>query len=177
MNKRNSYILISLLVAITIFFVGTDIVKGRSGQDSLEVGVELGQVAPNFTLADTLGNTVSLEDYRGKIVMLNFWSMGCYACVLEMPDMQKLYTEFKDRGFEILAVNLDRDPTAVNEFMDTNGYTFKVLDATNEVAGTYRVRYIPKSLFMDPQGVIRYEHVGALNFEQLSNILNDIGLP
>lgn len=89
--------------------------------------------------------------------------------------MQDAYTNYKDSGFEILAINLDSNITVVQDFIDRFAYDFKVLRGNSDVANQYRVRFVPKSLFLDPEGVIRFEQTGPIGYEEIVKIIEDMG--
>ncbi len=123
-----------------------------------------GQTALDFSLKDLQGNTVSLSDYRGKKVMLNFWATWCGPCRAEIPHMVKLYDEIRDQGFEILAVNLRDDVSKITPFVEQFDMRFPVLlDTTGLVGAAYYVRGIPTSVFLDEEGVIQAVHTGTLS--------------
>ena len=111
-------------------------------------------LAPDFTLEDVDGKNVSLSDYRGKIVFLNFWATWCQYCVMEMPDLEEVHQEFsKGNDAVILTVNSDKDPDMVRKFMDKNGLTLPVLmDYTDEVNWMYGVSGIPVTYIIDRDG-------------------------
>jgi len=115
--------------------------------------------APDFTLTDLNNNKVSLSDFRGKLVLLNFMDTGCHWCKKEMPHLQKLYDQFKDRDFVIVVVFTDRrGAKAVVPFMKKSGYTFfadsGLLDPTGIVSIMYRVTGTPTSYLLDREGRI-----------------------
>ena len=127
-----------------------------------------GMQALDFTLKDLAGDSVSLSDFQGKKVMLNFWADWCGYCRAEIPFMNKLYGELKEEGFEIVAVNLGGEAAKIAAFAKEFKMEFPVLlDSQNEVASAYQVRSIPMSLFLDEEGVIEAIHIGGLSEEAL----------
>jgi peroxiredoxin len=125
--------------------------------------VERGAVAPDFVLPRLNGAAVPLSDYRGKVVLLNFWATWCPPCRAEMPSMEKLYQAYRDRGLEILAISADKSSKVVVEsFVEARGLTFPILlDPANEVFAQYGVRGLPTSYLLDRQGRIVSGEVGA----------------
>jgi peroxiredoxin len=138
-----------------------------------KVGTSVGNLAPDFTLASTSGETVSLSDYRGKRVMVNFWGTWCPPCRAEMPDMEKFYQE---NDVEILAVNLtptESNVSDVTEFIDEFGLSFQVLlDEELAVSSKYGIQPVPTSFMVDSKGIIQYVALGAVNYEQMVQALN-----
>lgn len=133
-------------------------------------GIGAGMVAPNFTLKNLAGEEVSLKDYRGKKVMVNFWATWCPPCKEEMPAMEKFYKE-NSKEVEILAVNLDPQNN-VKGFVEENGLTFPILlDKEGRTQQTYSVISIPTSLIIDEQGLIIKKQIGSLTFEQMEELL------
>jgi peroxiredoxin len=132
------------------------------------VGLEVGNVAPDFQLQTLAGETVKLSDYKGQRVMLNFWATWCPPCRAEMPDMEKFYQK---KGVAILAVNLTETEATmqdIHDFVDEFGLTFPILlDKKIEVATTYQIGPIPTSYMIDSDGIIRYKTLGALNYEMM----------
>jgi len=109
--------------------------------------------APNFTLKDEKGEDVSLADYRGRVVLLNFWATWCVPCRTEMPDMVKLYDKLKDRGFVILAVDQQEDAQRVARFKAELGINFPTaVDETGRVGLRYGVRALPTTYVIDRLG-------------------------
>jgi len=118
--------------------------------------------AKDFTLEDLKGSAVSLRDFEGKVIFLNFWATWCPPCRIEMPDMEKLWQKFKDEDFVILAVDLRERKDKVSSFVKENGYTFPVLlDSGGEVANTYGITAIPTTYLLDPRGRIVGKALGA----------------
>ena len=110
--------------------------------------------APDFALTTPSGAAVSLKQFRGKVVLLNFWATWCPPCVREMPSMEALFQKFKRRGFTVLAVSLDETGAAiVKPFLKKYQLTFPVaLDPESRIAGMYGARDLPSSFLVDAQG-------------------------
>jgi peroxiredoxin len=118
--------------------------------------------APDFTLRDLNGETVSLEDYRGKLIFLNFWATWCMPCRSEMPSMERLYIEFKDRGFTMLAVDLREGTGKVKAFREKFKLSFPILlDSDGRVGRMYGVRSIPTTYLIDQEGNVIGGALGA----------------
>lgn len=133
-------------------------------------GIGAGMVAPNFTLKNLAGEEVSLKDYRGNKVMVNFWATWCPPCKEEMPAMERFYKE-NSKEVEILAVNLDPQNN-VKGFVEENGLTFPILlDKEGRTQQTYSVISIPTTLIIDEQGLIIKKQIGSLTFEQMQELL------
>jgi DsbE subfamily thiol:disulfide oxidoreductase len=111
--------------------------------------------APDFTLVNPEGRKVSLRDFRGKVVFLNFWATWCESCRDEMPAMERLYREFGGRDFEIIGVNVkDRRPDAV-AFVKKLGVTYPILfDPQGEVGVLYGAFGMPLSYLIDRNGIV-----------------------
>jgi peroxiredoxin len=128
---------------------------------------KVGMQAEDFQLADLYGKTQSLSQYRGKIVLVNFWATWCKPCTTEMPAMQKIYDKLRDKGFVVLAVNELEDDAKVREHIKQYGHTFPVLmDHDNKVANQFGVFGLPVSVFIDEKGVIQEYIKGGLLTEQ-----------
>lgn len=156
------------------FFVVTSIIAGTllgaGVLSSWSMGSRvpvLGTPAENFQLLDLNGNTQSLESYRGKVVLLNFWATWCKPCTTEMPAMQSTYDRLRERGFVVLAINELEDDAKVREHIRQYGHTFPVLmDRDNKVANQFGVYGLPVSFFLDEKGVVREYIKGGLLTEQ-----------
>jgi peroxiredoxin len=125
--------------------------------------LKIGDEAPNFLLKDLEGFQVSLDQFRGKVVLLNFWATWCGPCRIEMPAMEQLYKSFSRKDFEILAVSTDPQGTAVTRpFQQEMGFTFPVLhDADFRIGLRYGARTLPMTFLIDQQGIIRKRIFGA----------------
>jgi len=134
--------------------------------EEVEVGLYVGQQAPDFELQTLSGETVRLSDFRGKRVMVNFWATWCPPCRAEMPDMEKFYNA---KDVEILAVNLTDTETsigAIENFVDEFELTFPILlDSNLDVSFLYKIQPIPTTFMVDSNGIIRFHAFSALNYD------------
>ncbi len=123
----------------------------------------MGSQAPDFQLIDLQGNWQALPDYRGKVVLLNFWATWCGPCRVEMPSMERVYQDLKDDGFAILAVSSDPQGSIVTRpFVVSQGLTFPILhDSDYRVSGRYGVRTLPMSFLIDRNGALIERVFGA----------------
>ena len=134
--------------------------------------IGIGKKAPGFTQNDPDGNPVSLSDFLGKYVLLDFWASWCGPCRQENPNLVKAYAAYKDKGFEILGVSLDNKDgkEAWVNAIEKDGLTWtQVSDLNswnNEVARSYGVRAVPQSYLIDPQGVIVAQNLRGETLEE-----------
>lgn len=136
-------------------------------QDASRNSARVGDEAPNFHLKDLHGKTMSLAQFRGKVVLLNFWATWCGPCRIEMPAMEQLYRTLPRKDFEILAVSTDMQGAAVTRpFQREMELTFPILhDPDMRVGLTYGARTLPLSFMVDKQGVIRKKIYGARDWD------------
>ena len=117
--------------------------------------------SPGFTTEDAAGNRVDSSSFRGKLVLLNFWATWCPPCRLEMPDMERLYQEFRDKGLEVVAVNFMESPELVKGFAEEQKLTYPMLlDAEAEIAGQYGVMRLPESVLIGRKGEVIAKAIG-----------------
>lgn len=117
--------------------------------------------APDFTLKDLDGNQVSLRDFRGKVVFLNFWATWCPPCRLEMPAMERLHVELNDQGLVILAVNYREGPEEIQAFLKQHDLTFTaLLDEKAEVFELYKAWSLPTTYLINKKGEILGRVIG-----------------
>jgi peroxiredoxin len=127
----------------------------------------VGMQAEDFRLTDLAGKEQSLSQYRGKIVLLNFWATWCKPCTTEMPAMQASFDKLHDKGFVVVAVNELEDDARVREHIKQYGHTFPVLmDRDNKVANQFGVFGLPVSVFIDQDGRVQEYLKGGLLTEQ-----------
>jgi peroxiredoxin len=120
-----------------------------------------GSVAPDFTLRSSLGKNQKLSEYRGRVVMINFWATWCAPCRQELPLLNHLYEQYHKSGFTLLGVNIDDNPEAAKALAQKLGVTFPVLfDTDKQVSHRYDVDAMPSSVLIDRSGKVRYLHRG-----------------
>jgi len=119
-------------------------------------------VAPEFSLKDSTGATVRLSDYKGKVVLLNFWATWCGPCNIEIPTFTQFERTYKDQGFAVLGVSMDQDGwKAIRPFLERHQVNYRVLLGDEGVSRSYGgIDTLPTSLLIDRQGRIAVVHVG-----------------
>lgn len=128
---------------------------------------ELSGPAPDFTLKDLDGKTVKLSDYKGKVVMINFWASWCGPCRQEMPLLETMAKDLEKAGFVLLGVNLDEEVDDAKEFLESTPVTFTVLlNPDQSVAELYKNEAMPSSYFVDRDGNLAYLHKGYRKGEE-----------
>jgi peroxiredoxin len=127
--------------------------------------------APEFSLKDLDGKTVSLSDLKGKVVFLNFWATWCPPCREEIPAFVEFYNLNKSRGVEIVGLSVDRlSPEDLRSFVQKNKMSYPVAFAPKRIIDAYEPGpYIPTTIVIDKQGRIRDKQVGGLDKEALSD--------
>ena len=135
--------------------------------------VKEGENAPNFTLKNLDGKEISLNQFRGKHVLINFWATWCGPCKIEMPSLEALYERFKDRNFVLLAISNDMfGANIVKPFVKAHNINFPVLlDQRLKVSNAFGVVSLPTTFMIDPQGKIIGALFGAEDWATPSNIL------
>jgi peroxiredoxin len=128
----------------------------------------VGTVAEDFALVGLDGKERRLSQYRGKVVLMNFWATWCKPCTTEMPAMQTTYDKLREKGFVVLAINELEDEAKVREHIQQYGHTFPVLmDRDNKIANQFGVFGLPVSVFIDEKGVVQEYIKGGLLTEQV----------
>jgi peroxiredoxin len=122
-------------------------------------------------LKDVFGNTVSLSDFRGKVVFLNFWATWCPPCVIEMPSMQKLHRRFKDKNFVMVAINSQETDAQVKSFLDKSKLSFTaLLDSSGEVGTGFDVYALPTTFVLDKEGRIIGRALGPRDWDSQASV-------
>jgi len=130
--------------------------------------------ALDFEASTVTGETVRLSDYRGQVVMLNFWATWCPPCRAEMPAIQDAYEQHEDDGFVVLAINNRETPIQIQPFANSYGLSFPiVLDMDARLAGKFAIRSFPTSIFLNTDGEAYATHSGAVSPEQLEEYIAD----
>lgn len=166
--QRGLLFLLILTLGLAWIFVSAD----RSGASTAGKipAPQQGFLAPDFELMTPTGESIKLSDLRGQAVLVNLWATWCPPCREEMQTIEKVYQEYKERGFTVLAVNMtyQDDPLAVMPFVNDRGLTFPILlDETGEMANAYQLRSLPSSYFVRRDGIINEVVIGGPMSEAL----------
>jgi peroxiredoxin len=135
-------------------------------------GVEINRPAPNFQAIDlATRDSVSLEDYRGSVTLVNIWATWCVPCREEMPSMQRLYDSVGTRGFRIAAVSIDEgSPEDVTAFARELDLSFDILhDRSGAVERLYQTTGVPESFLLDRRGILVKRVIGAHDWSSPAN--------
>jgi peroxiredoxin len=144
--------------------------KSATSTAGLIPAPQAGFLAPDFELKTVEGETIRLSDLRGQAVLVNLWATWCPPCRAEMPAIEKVYNEYKDDGFIVLAVNMTTQdtPSDIAPFIREYSLTFPILlDETNSVGSAYQLRSLPSSFFIDREGIIQEVVIGGPMAEAL----------
>ena len=173
MDKKKRLIMRSVILVLLLVAIGYTIYTSVFNNQR-EV-VNIGDTAPNFSLVDLEGNTVMLSDLRGKGVFLNFWGTWCKPCEREMPYMENQYQVFKDKGVEIVAVNIQETDLVVGRFRDRYGLTFPIaIDRDRQVLNAYGVQPLPTTFLIDENGVVVYKISSELSEKMIIDMMERI---
>ncbi len=129
--------------------------------EEVPVGTNIGDLAPGFTLKDLQGESISLSDFRGKVIILDFWASWCLPCRSSMPHLDELGKRYQSAGLVVVAVSLDPDMANISTFLEENEFSDLVVlwespTAAQAVKTLYGVSGIPHTFVIDRQGIIRY---------------------
>ncbi len=151
MKKRRFFIRTGILLVMLAALCYTMYNSVFAKQDR----VKEGSIAPNFVLQSVDGERIELKDLKGKGVFLNFWGTWCGPCKQEFPYMANQYEVFKDRGVEIVAVNVGESNIAVKNFMESYGVNFPVaMDKDRQVTEAYDITPLPTTFLINPEGKV-----------------------
>jgi thiol-disulfide isomerase/thioredoxin len=126
-----------------------------------------GVITPALSLSDLEGKPHKLADYRGKVVLVNFWATWCVPCREEMPSIERLRTSLDGRPFVVLAVNLAEPESRIRKFLEAVPVSFPVLlDRNAQTAKAWQARVLPATFIVGPDGVVRYQYFGELDWSK-----------
>lgn len=178
-----------IVIAAVLLIVGA-VYLNRSGNDgaaaaqaqglpaeSAAMGAPAdGNMAPDFALTSADGKTIKLSDFRGKVVILDFWATWCPPCKAEIPDFIKLYSQYKDDGFQMLGVSLDQGGmSVVKPFMKSYGINYPIMLGNNQIVADYGgISAIPTTFIIDKQGRIRASFVGYKPMSVFENAIQSL---
>jgi peroxiredoxin len=137
--------------------------------------VAVGEQAPDFALVDMQGNKHQLSEYRGQGVFLNFWGTWCPPCKKEMPYINNQYHQYKDKGVQVLTVDIQESKLAVNQFADRLKLDFPIMiDTDKEVMNTYGIDPLPATFLIDKNGKVVKYYTGELTEEKIREFMEKI---
>ena len=149
---------LALFLLLLVLYLGFQ--KHQTEEDQSKSAL-IGKLAPEFTLKTLDGKEVSLKDFKGKVVLLNFWATWCPPCKEELPLFEEVYQKYKDKGFVILAINTD--PENLQDFLKKSNIkiTFPILIGEDRLLELYPVRGLPTSFLIDREGKIVKVRLGT----------------
>ncbi len=131
----------------------------------------IGEVVPNFSAADLDGKPISLQQYRGKVVLLDFWAVWCGPCLTEIPNVKRVYDTYRDRGFDIIGVNLDTDETRLRNYLKKNNISWRQIFSGRKwdspLAKQYHIRSIPAPWLIARDGTLISREARGVKLERL----------
>src|SRR5512138_2688071 len=166
--QRRILYLILLTAGLAWIFISAD--RSGSSTSGKIHAPQQGFLAPDFELKTLEGESVKLTDLRGQAVLVNLWATWCPPCRAEMQSIEKMYQEYKDQGFIVLAVNMTQqdDPSVIAPFAEKLELTFPILlDETGAVAKAYQMQSLPSSYFIRRDGMINEVVIGGPMSEAL----------
>ncbi len=175
MNRAVQILLVIGLIALFTLFL-----KGLGGDPRSIPTVLIGTTAPTFAGPDVeSGKTISLDQYKGKVVLLNFWASWCYECKVEHKDILRLHEQFKDHpDFVMLGVNYQDELPNAQQYLKTYGSSFQhVRDIKGTLAIDYGVYGVPETFVIDKQGIIQHKWVGPIVGQVYTNLTEQVISP
>jgi thiol-disulfide isomerase/thioredoxin len=179
-TRKTVFLLLLLVVfgLVGLGFLQADLFAKTANQKLERLFRDVGvlQIPPDtdpleIKLQDPTGRPISLSEFRGKIVFINFWTTWCLACVIEMPSMEKLHQTFKDKDFVMVAINLQESASRVKQFFKEYKLTFTtLLDTTGDVSAGLGIRSIPTTFILDKNGRIIGKALGPREWEGKKSI-------
>ena len=167
---RNKQALIYWAVAVLIAVAIGSVYFGGSASGGSSVGPTslAGSPAPSFEVDSLSGTRLSLQTFRGKIVVLNLWASWCPPCRAEMPDLQRFYSAYKNKNVVVLGVNQGESAERAGAFATSLGIRFPVLlDQNQQYGRVYAALGLPTTFVINPQGIVVRGFDGALTFDQM----------
>ena len=179
-SREIAYAIGGAVVAVVLIAVAWQL-TGAQGERA-PIVAEVNRPAPDFTLPALTGGSVSLNDYRGKVVLINFWGTWCEPCKEETPALQAAYSKLQPQGLEVIGIDLAHQEQAngggleaVRQFASRYGVTYPIaLDEKGEVSGSFRIYPIPTSFFVDQQGNIRYVLVRPVTSQEIESLFRNL---
>ncbi len=138
-------------------------------------GMAQAKDAPNFKLKTLDGGEVSFADYKGKVVLVNFWATWCPPCLAEMPDLNQLYVDYKDKGLQILGLTISSRPKDIPKKVKQSGVTYPILLDAEPVAAKFGgFGAIPQTFIIDKKGKIVHSITGARSYKAFEKLIKPL---
>lgn len=168
MSKKAVVIIVILVFAALLVFIWVNTIH--------KVPEVIYKQAPEFTLLDINGNKVNLSDFKGKVVILDFWATWCPPCIAEIPHFIELYDEYKNRGLEVIGVSVDWNAQrVVPPFAEEKGINYILLLGDDEVTDLYGgIISIPTTFILDREGGIRKRYMGYRDKEVFERDIKEL---
>jgi peroxiredoxin len=162
MRRERAYYMATIMATLGLLLFGKAATASEHLFQAMGMAKLPGKPAQDFTLPDLDGNQVSLHDYRGKLISLNFWATWCIPCREEMPAMEQLHRTFQPQGLAILAMNLKESPDKVKAFFDQYRLSYTaLLDESGSVFRDYQVMGLPTTYLIGREGTLLARGVGG----------------
>ena len=169
-NSKRQTILFSVII-IVVLFCFLSCTKSEDVYTSVQkTGLKVGQFPPDFEAESLDGQTIKLSDYKGKVVLLDFWATWCPPCVHEMPSVVAAYNKYNSQGFEIIGISLDTNKEKLRNFINDNDVKWiQIFDrgsGDDSIASVYKINAIPTPILLDKEGKIFDKNARGSRLEQ-----------
>lgn len=163
-NMRQQDNMLTLVLIMLFFFTASG---------TAAAGLRIGDSVPLTTLSSITGNAVKIpESLAGKVAIIHFWQAGCSSCRLDMPAMDVLYTKYRRKGLEILAVNVGQPKESVKSFAADLKVSYPILiDPDGRKTALYDVKDVPRTYIIDRRGIVRYRIFGGASEDVLKRLI------
>lgn len=163
--KRNKLIILSFAIVLFVSSVsGLLFAQETPAKD-----------APDFTLTDLDGNTISLSDLKGEVVFLNFWATWCTPCKKEMPYFNEAFETYKNKGVNIIGISIDRSEKIVKKFLAKKELVYPVAMGSQKFLRDYEIaRVVPVTVIIDKKGKLRYKLIGVMEKEEIERYIQEL---
>jgi peroxiredoxin len=152
------------MITIKPIFIASVVLMMSVWVSTVFATAEVDKDAPDLTLKSLKGSNLKLSEFRGDVVMINFWATWCGPCRQEMPILNDLYLKYRDKGFTLLGVNVEKNNSkAANMIRDLRVVYPVLFDQQSEVSKLYKVDDMPSTILVDRDGKIRYLHNGYVS--------------